>query len=141
MAEIVELRNKPELKIILSTDGFEIIDISEPKNTGEYTFEEIKNVELTAERTDKLITTLSWILAFFTGGGTTGENYKNRANLKLGMVNQNLKIWLVVTFNLQILQSKREIHHCNKVGKQKLLSGYGEQEVKYFLNQMKWLRR
>tara|TARA_R110000737_G_C14152427_1_gene407934 strand:+ start:103 stop:468 length:366 start_codon:yes stop_codon:yes gene_type:complete len=95
MAEIVELRNKPELKIILSTDGFEIIDISEPKNTGEYTFEEIKNVELTAERTDKLITTLSWILAFFTGGGTTGENYKNRANLKLGMVNQNLKIWLV----------------------------------------------
>ena len=95
MAEIVELRNKPELKIILSADGFEIIDVSEPTNTGQYSFGEIKNVELTAERTDKLISTLSWILDFFIGGGSIAGNYKNKANLKLEMVNRNLKIWLV----------------------------------------------
>tara|TARA_R110000744_G_C18921097_1_gene511849 strand:+ start:117 stop:482 length:366 start_codon:yes stop_codon:yes gene_type:complete len=117
MTEIIELRNQPELKIILSADGFEIIDVSEPKNTGLYSFEEIKNVELTEERTDKLISTLSWILDFITGGGSIAGNYKNKANLKLDMVNRNLKIWLVdADFQkaqrfAQILNEKKPTHN------------------------------
>lgn len=36
MNETVELRLKPELKVIFKTEGFELIDDAAPKNTGFY---------------------------------------------------------------------------------------------------------
>ncbi len=93
MTETVELRNKPELKFILSTDEFEIVDASEPKNKGTYSYAEIKNVELNAEHTNWLISTLSIILDFLTGSGNGGK-FKTKANLILKTDNKNLKIWL-----------------------------------------------
>ncbi|WP_289062620.1 hypothetical protein [uncultured Zobellia sp.] len=94
MTETVELRNKPELKIILNENEFEIVDISEPKNSGIYSFGELKNTELNAERTNWLISTLSIIVDFFTGSATGGK-FKKKANLNFEMKNGNLKIWLV----------------------------------------------
>ncbi|GGE02121.1 hypothetical protein [Planktosalinus lacus] len=94
MNEILELRNKPELKIILNTDEFEIVDASQPKNNGIYSFSEIKSVELNSERTDWFISTLSQITDFLMGGTGNGGNFKNKANLKLRLTDRNLKIWL-----------------------------------------------
>ena len=48
MTETIELRNKPELKIILNTHEFEVIDASEPKNNGTYSYAEIKSVKRVA---------------------------------------------------------------------------------------------
>jgi hypothetical protein len=42
MTETVELRNKPELKIILNENEFEIVDASEPKNSGSTHSENLK---------------------------------------------------------------------------------------------------
>ncbi len=93
MTETVELRNKPELKIILNTDEFEIVDASEPQNSGTYTFRQIKSVALHAERTDWFISALSFIVGFFTASAG-GGNFKDKANLQLEMVDRTLKIWL-----------------------------------------------
>ncbi|WP_431472168.1 hypothetical protein I5168_00905 [Nonlabens sp. SCSIO 43208] len=94
MTETVELRNKPELKIILNKDEFEIVDVSDPKNSGIYSFGKLKKAELNAERTNWLISTLSIIVDLFTGGGVGGK-FKDKANLNLEIENQNLKVWLV----------------------------------------------
>jgi hypothetical protein len=94
MIESVVLRNKPELKIILNKDGIEIIDASEPKNNGVYSFGQIKNVKLNAERTNWLISVLSWVVDYLTGSATRG-NFKRKASLILEMVNQTLKLWLI----------------------------------------------
>ncbi|REG88211.1 hypothetical protein [Winogradskyella sediminis] len=73
MTETVELRNKPELKFILNTDEFNVIDASEPKNNGTYSYTEIKSAELNSERTDWLISVLSVIVDFLTGSGNGGK--------------------------------------------------------------------
>ncbi|WP_298425208.1 hypothetical protein [uncultured Kordia sp.] len=94
MITTIELRNKPELKIILNNDEFEIVDASEPKNSGIYSFRKLKNTELNAERTNWLISTLSIIVDLLIGSGVGGK-FKKKANLILEMENRNLKIWLI----------------------------------------------
>ncbi|WP_456865597.1 hypothetical protein [Galbibacter sp. BG1] len=96
MTETIELRNKPELKIILNTHEFEVIDASEPKNNGTYSYAEIKSVKLNTEKTDWFISITSYIVGFFTGNGN-GGNYKNKANLTIQLTKQIVKIWLVDT--------------------------------------------
>lgn len=93
MTETIELRNKPELKIVLNEDEFEVIDASDPKNNGKFSYGQIKNVELKAERTDWFISVLSKVMDLLTGGAS-GGNFKNKANLKLEMINRTLKIRL-----------------------------------------------
>ncbi|WP_298556653.1 hypothetical protein [uncultured Algibacter sp.] len=93
MIEIVELRDKPELKIKLNEVGIEIIDPSQPKNCGTFLFNDIINIELKPKRTDLFITSLSWIVDLLIAGGG-GKNYKNDASLKLETINQTLNIWL-----------------------------------------------
>ena len=92
MIEIFELRNKPELTINLSEGEIEIIDATRAKNCGTFSFNTIKSVELNLKRTDWFITSVSWIVDLFIGGGY--DNYKNSANMKLETVDQTLKIWL-----------------------------------------------
>jgi hypothetical protein len=93
MTETVELRNKPELKIFLNESGIEIVDASKPKNSGIYSFAEIKRAEFNTERTDSFISVLSWIIDIFAGSAVGGK-FKNKANLKLELTNRNFKIWL-----------------------------------------------
>ncbi len=94
MTETIELRNKPELKFILNADEFDILDASDPKNSGTYSYSEIKSTELNEERTNWLLSTLSIIVDLITGGYGSGK-LKERANLKLEMKNLNLKVWLI----------------------------------------------
>ena len=93
MTENVELRNKPELKFVLNMDEFDIIDASDPKNNGTYSYAEIKSAELNSERTNWLISILSIIVDFLSGSGNGGK-FKTKANLILKTDNRNLKIWL-----------------------------------------------
>ncbi|MBU2946231.1 hypothetical protein [Zobellia uliginosa] len=93
MKETVELRNKPELKIILNSENFEVIDAAKPRNNGTYVFRHIKKLELNEERTDWFISVMTFIVGLFVGGHATGT-YKNRANLKIETDNQKLQIWL-----------------------------------------------
>lgn len=93
MTETVELRNNPELKFILNTDEFDIVDASESKNSGTYSYAEIKNVEFNKERTNWLISILSIIVDFLTGSGNGGK-FRTKSNLILKTEKQNLKIWL-----------------------------------------------
>ncbi|GFZ77835.1 hypothetical protein GCM10011531_04110 [Aquaticitalea lipolytica] len=116
MTEIVVLRNKPELRIILNNDEFEIVDASEPKNNGIYSFGELKNVELNAERTNWLISILSVITDFITGIGN-GARFKDKSNLNIEMENRNLKLWLInADFGkaeklTELIKSKKTIHN------------------------------
>ncbi|WP_335977689.1 hypothetical protein [Gaetbulibacter jejuensis] len=93
MTETVELRKKPELKFILNMDEFNVIDASEPKNNGAYSYTEIKSAELNSERANWLISILSVIVDFLTGSGNGGK-FKTKANLILKTEKRNLKIWL-----------------------------------------------
>jgi len=94
MINTIELRNKPELKIILNNEEFEIIDASEPKNSGTYSFKKLINIELKEEKTNWFVSTLSIIVDFFTGVAVGGK-LKDKANLNFEMENQNLIIWLI----------------------------------------------
>jgi len=93
MTETVELRNKPELKFILNTNEFKIIDASQPKNNGTYTYVEIKNAEFNTERTNWLISILSVIVDLLAASANGGK-FKTKANLTLKTEKRNLKIWL-----------------------------------------------
>lgn len=94
MEQTITLRSKPKLKITLNSDGFEIVDRSNPKNSGEYLYKDLRNVKLNPEKTDWLVSLFSLIVGLFTSSAIQG-NYKNKANLQLEMVDWNLKIWLV----------------------------------------------
>ena len=91
MLKTIELRNKPQLKFTLNADEFNIIDASEPKNNGTYSYNEIKSAELNSERTNWLISILSVIIDFLTGSGNGGK-FKTKANLTLKTQERNLKI-------------------------------------------------
>ena len=90
----LELRNKPELKIILNREEFEVLDVSEPKNSGTYPFRQLKKVNLNAAKTNWLFSAFTMIVDFFVGSGVGGK-FKSKANLELEMENRNLKIWLI----------------------------------------------
>jgi hypothetical protein len=116
MTETVELRNKPELNIVLNNDEFEIVDASEPKNSGIYSFGELKNAELNAERTNWLISIFSVIVDFLTGSGNGGK-FKTKSHLNLEMENRKLKIWLIAADFIkaqrvtELLNSKKPTHN------------------------------
>lgn len=95
MKETLELRNKPELKIILDTDEFEIVDSYEQNNSGIYSFRDLKKVVLNSERTNWLFSIFTIIISFFFGGAIEGGKFKNKSNLEIQILNRNLKIWLI----------------------------------------------
>lgn len=117
MKETVELRNKPKLKIILNQNQFEIIDASEPKNSGIYSFVDIKKVKLNAEKTNWLFSTFTIIVDLFTGISGGGK-FKDKANLEVEMAHQNLKIWLI---DANFEKAKKVIEILN--GKKQNLKG------------------
>ena len=94
MKETLELRNKPELKIILNMDEFEVMDISESQNSGIYSFADLKNVELNEEKTNWLFSAFTLIIDLITSSNFS-KKYKTKANMEVEMKNQKLKIWLM----------------------------------------------
>ena len=94
MSQTIELRTQPELKIVLNNSEFEIIDASEPKNNGIYSFKNVKNIEVNNDRTNWFITIISRIVDLFMGSAV-GGNFKNKANLKIELENQKIKLYLI----------------------------------------------
>jgi hypothetical protein len=95
MKETVELRNKPELKIILNQDEFEIVDVSEPNNNGIYSLRHIQKVVLNEEKTNWIFSIFTLIVEFLPGSALVGGTFKNKANMEVEMVNRNLNIGLI----------------------------------------------
>ena len=95
MTETIELRIKPELKIVLNAKSFEIVDVYDSQNSGIYSYSELKNVKIYKKRTNWLITGLILIVGLFTG--FAGGRFKNKANLIFEMKNRRLKIRLFDT--------------------------------------------
>ena len=98
MTKLVKLRNKPELKFTLESDEFNLVDVSEPKNSGTYSYSEIEKVELNKEKTNWIYSIFTLIADFtlsFVGFDTgAGGKYKDKANLKIKLSGRTLKIWL-----------------------------------------------
>lgn len=94
MKEIVELRSKPELKIILNKIDFEVIDASEPTNSGNYSYVNLKNVTLNLEKTNWLFSAFTIIIGIVFNSAEL-RKYKTKPNLILETDMQNLKIWLI----------------------------------------------
>lgn len=94
MIETLELRSKPELKVILNKDEFEIADESEPHNNGIYSVEKLRKVKLNEERINWFISALSLVVDLFSGSAVGGR-FKKKACLNFEMENENLRIWLI----------------------------------------------
>lgn len=94
MSKSFELRDKPILQISLDESGIKINDAANPQNNGTYLFEQIKNVDLKPERTSWFASILSYVVDLITGSAFGGK-FKNKANLKLELINQTIKIWLI----------------------------------------------
>ncbi|WP_420379380.1 hypothetical protein [Gilvibacter sp.] len=96
MTETIELRDKPELKFILNSDELDVINSSDPKNSGRFSYSEIESAKIYSERTSWFVSILSIIVDFFTGGGSGGI-FKSKANLTLKTEKKSVKIWLRAT--------------------------------------------
>jgi hypothetical protein len=96
MKETIELRLKPELKVIFKTEGFELIDASAPKNSGFYLYKNLNDVKLNAAGRNWIVSAVSLIVDLFILNEVSGTgNEKNKANLELKMATKNIKIWLI----------------------------------------------
>ena len=94
MTETIIIRDKPALQLILHANSLEIVDRSDPNNSGTYLFNGIKNAKVNAEDTDWFVSILSYVVTLFVGGALWGK-YKNKAHLTLTTDDGTLKIWLV----------------------------------------------
>jgi hypothetical protein len=120
MPEKITLRNTPELKFSLDTDEFNIVDVSEPKNSGTYSYSEIKDVELNKEQSNWIYSISTYLAEFFLSflgvDLAAGGNYKDKANLTIKLSNRNLKIWLInAKFTeaqklTKLINGKRNLH-------------------------------
>lgn len=88
-----KIRNKPIASLILGEKKFEIVDSAEPKNNGIYIIKNLKSIKVVEKKTDWFVTTLSFVVSIFTGGGPTGP-FRNQAYLNIELSNKSLKIWL-----------------------------------------------
>ena len=80
--EVYELRKTPQLKITIDKVNLHIIDVFDPKNSGTYSWNDIKSIELNKEK-------INWIFSIFSGlidlfaGTAASKVYKFKSNLKI----------------------------------------------------------
>jgi len=91
MKQTIILRNNPKLEIALEEDRFEVSDNSAPNNNGIYPYSNLKLVELNKDWFRSIV---KYIPGFFMISAF-GSNLKNRANLKITLDKQILKLRLV----------------------------------------------
>ena len=83
--ETVILRDNPKFKIVVSTNQFEITDKAHPNTSITYSYDLTDKIELNKERTNWLLTVLSYVVEFFTGTAIgAGGLYKEKN--KLGII-------------------------------------------------------
>ncbi|MGB5435699.1 MAG: hypothetical protein WBM98_07400 [Maribacter sp.] len=116
MTETITLRDKPALQLKFHADRLEIVDRSDPKNSGTYPFNNIKNAKVNAEGTDWFVSLMSFIATLFVGGALWGK-YKNKAHLTLTTDEDTIKIWLVET-DLQQAERVAELINTRRTAPQ-----------------------
>ena len=63
--EKIKLRDKPNLEFSFKENEFEIINNADRNNSGIYFYKKVKSIKLKKERTNWLITIISFIVDFF----------------------------------------------------------------------------
>ena len=111
MKDTVELRLKPELKIIFKTEGFELIDAAAPKNTGVYLYKNLIDVKLNPEGRSWFVLAVTLIIELFITESFTSGKEKNKASLQLKMATKNIKIWLI---DVDFREAERVVQLLNK---------------------------
>ena len=93
--ETIILRSQPELQIRWNQSEFQLTDASDPRNNGNYVYDELEDVVFHEGGTDWFISLLSFIMDIPTGGLAGGSKYKNKPCLKLRMKRQTFKVLLI----------------------------------------------
>ena len=101
MSEIVQLRNRPELKFIFNSTEFEIVDAADPKNNGVYAYSAVENIELRTEQTNWLFSTFTHVVDLLIGDAGAGGNYKTNAHFNIKQNTKSFKVWLLDIENLK----------------------------------------
>jgi hypothetical protein len=97
MVKVFELREKPELKLILKDLELDIIDKYSSHNNGSYSYNNIVSVHLQKKRTQWFISVLSIIVDIFSGSAMGGK-FQNKAQLNIELkTGKSLTIWLIDT--------------------------------------------
>ncbi len=107
MNNSIQLRLKPKLEVILKETHFEVIDSSDPKNEGKFLYSSVESIEYQKEKINWLVSIASYIFGIFIENGL-GNNYKDKAYLKINLENKILKIWLTNSEmdNVELLKTK-----------------------------------
>ena len=103
MSQIVQLRNRPELKFIFNSTEFEIVDAADPKNNGVYAYSAVESIELRKEQTNWLFSIFTHALDLLIGdaGAGAGGNYKTKAHFNIKQNTKSFKVWLLDIDNLK----------------------------------------
>ncbi|WP_422081160.1 hypothetical protein [Ulvibacterium sp.] len=92
--EKITLKKSPPLEFIFHKGSFEIINEVDPENDGIYKYNALKSVEFDQEKTNWLLTILSYLVELFTGVGQ-GNTYKNQKRLTIGHAEKKVKLDLL----------------------------------------------
>ena len=91
MPETFTLRFKPKLEFSLNEFDFEIIDLSDKQNEGNYAYNHLQSVDYIKEKVNWFVTAGSFIFGLIMESGSSNR-YKDRAHLKIVHQKQIIKI-------------------------------------------------
>ena len=78
--EKITLKKSPSLEFIFNKHSFQIINKAEPVTEGIYEYSKIESIGYEKEKTNWLLTILSYVVELFAGVGG-GAAYKNKKRL------------------------------------------------------------
>ena len=80
--EVYELRKTPQLKITIDKVNLHIIDVFDPKNSGAYSWNDIKSIDFNKEKINWFFSIFSGLIDLFAGTAAS-KVYKFKSNLKI----------------------------------------------------------
>jgi len=93
MDQNIILNNNPRMEFKLSENGFELIDGQTTKNSGVYSYSNLKSIQLNKVWYPYVVKWLRYISWLMNGAPLAGETTK-KANLKIILDDRILHIWL-----------------------------------------------
>ena len=89
----IVLKNKSRMEITLGENEFEILDNSTPNNNGNYSYSNLKSVEINKKWTNWFLSIISYIPVVFMGSAKGGIII-NKSNLKIELEKRTIKLRL-----------------------------------------------
>lgn len=86
------LRKNPQLSINIKDETFEIVDLSELKNCGEFEKNKITKIQIEKDKMDWLGSILSFIAMFLDSSGVGGNSIKKNPSLKIEIDNKIINL-------------------------------------------------